>query len=104
MLGADHDAPHRAPRVPPRRLPPLLLGPARGADGHVDADGSPVVAGPPDHALAVQARTDRLAPVRADPALLHRVGCARGPWAPAAAAHQHTGGPGLPGPRAGSPR
>src|SRR3972149_3255536 len=104
MLGACHGAPHRAPRVPPRRLPPLLLGPAGGADWHVDADGGPVVAGPPAHAVAVQARADRLAPVRADPALLHRVARARGPRAQAAAARRHPGRPGLPGPGAGSPR
>src|SRR6266542_477248 len=77
MLGGVDAPPHRAPRLPSRRLSPLLLGSARGADGHVDADGRPVVAGAPAHAVAVQARADRLAPVRADPALLHRLGRAR---------------------------
>src|SRR5215470_690332 len=61
----------RAPCAGRAGLPPLPRRDDRRADGHVDADGHPVVAGARPHRLAVPPGTHRHASIRADPAALH---------------------------------
>src|SRR4029453_8818626 len=89
LSGRPHGPAPPPPRVPPRRLPPLLHRPAGRADRLLDADGSPVLARADPDVVAAAARADRHTAVRAHPALLDRVGRARGPAAPESAAHSY---------------
>src|SRR6266403_3379401 len=93
----------RAARAEPRRVPPLLFFPVRGAGRKLDAERGAGLARPAAHELALQTRPPGDAPVLAGAALFHRQWRGGRPSAEAAAAGRHPDDARVPGIAAGTP-